>query len=284
MITNTTTSFETKQRAYAELERRRAQYASEADYFKALAEERAAEYNAEAGELEGLNCEMCKNKGYFWEVVKSYNYGSYDIERNDCICLNERRMLAARKASGLAELPQHYSFEAYTTECHRKKKVKDSAVAFLNDNGKCFFIGGKSGTGKTHICTAMCKVLLARGKKTHYMLWQDEAVRLNAVVNEKEYGPAISKLQSVEVLYIDDFLKPVAGSVPSAAQVMRAFEIINARYNIGLVTIISSERSITKIIDIDEALGSRIVEMAGKYSFNTDKMENYRLKGKEKLT
>ena len=62
-----------------------------------------------------------------------------------------------------------------------------------------------------------------------------------------------------------------------------ALRIINHRYNAGLQTIISSELSIENIIDLDEALGSRIAEMTNE-EFNTyiasDPNKNYRFRKK----
>lgn len=50
------------------------------------------------------------------------------------------------------------------------------------------------------------------------------------------------------------------------------------RYNNGLKTIISSEYTLDSLSQIDEAIGSRIREMAGNYwlCFSPDKAKNYR--------
>ena len=57
------------------------------------------------------------------------------------------------------------------------------------------------------------------------------------------------------------------------------FYILNDRYNSGLATIISSEKTINEILGIDEAIGSRIVERAKEFITNIEKKDNYRLKG-----
>ena len=56
-----------------------------------------------------------------------------------------------------------------------------------------------------------------------------------------------------------------------------AFELLNARYNARKRTIISGERTIGAIMDIDEAIGSRIYERSKNgYCFETSP-ENWRL-------
>ena len=96
---------------------------------------------------------------------------------------------------------------------------------------------------------------------------------------------ALKKLQTVPVLYIDDLFKTgrdASGSCyPTAADVNLAFDIINYRYTKRLTTIISTERSPAELVDIDEAIGGRIVEMAQGHTYCIEKKNgrNYRLRG-----
>jgi DNA replication protein DnaC len=83
------------------------------------------------------------------------------------------------------------------------------------------------------------------------------------------------------VLYIDDFFKTESGKLPTTAEINIAFEILNFRYNNpDLVTIISSEKGMSELLEIDEATGSRIFERSKDYSISIakDKNKNYRLK------
>ena len=68
--------------------------------------------------------------------------------------------------------------------------------------------------------------------------------------------------------------------MPTQADVNLAFEIINYRYNDPqLITVISCERDVTELLDIDEAVGSRIYQRTKKYniSVSADNKKNYRL-------
>ena len=60
-----------------------------------------------------------------------------------------------------------------------------------------------------------------------------------------------------------------------------AFEIINYRYINHLPTIVSTEKTPQELVAIDEATGSRIIELAGGNVFSVarDPKRNYRLRG-----
>ena len=145
----------------------------------------------------------------------------------------------------------------------------------VRGDGKWFIISGNSGTGKTHLCTAICGELIKAGKEVRYMLWRDEAPRLKALVNDRfEYDRLISEIKRADVLYIDDFWK---GAV-TQADINLSFEILNARYNSKQkVTLISSERTIEQILSVDEAIGSRIYERSKGFYIKTPD-ENWRLR------
>jgi len=155
--------------------------------------------------------------------------------------------------------------------------VKEKALAFVLDQGHWFFIGGQVRSGKTHICTAIVNELMNQGKETLYMLWRNEIVKLKAnSMDGPEYQKTIQAYKSVKVLYIDDLFKTEKGKSPTTADINIAFEILNTRYqNRNLITIISCEKIIKELLVIDEAIGSRIFEMAGDYCVqinNNDRM------------
>jgi len=59
------------------------------------------------------------------------------------------------------------------------------------------------------------------------------------------------------------------------------FEIINHRYFNNLPIIVSTEMKMEELLQVDEALGSRVIEMCKKYrvGINSKKL-NYRIYGK----
>ena len=140
-------------------------------------------------------------------------------------------------------------------------------------------MGGQVGSGKTHLGTAILGCLIKK-HSVKYMLWRDETMRIKANVNDDiEYQGFVKPLKTVSVLYIDDFFKTEVKQ-PSPADVRFAFELLNYRYVNKLRTIISSELLIEDILDIDEAVGSRIYQMSKEnyIRIGYDKNKNWRLK------
>lgn len=259
---------------------------------KEWAEKKCQSVNNEPGDLneyDGYDCPTCHNKGYVFSLVE--NKGQYDEVSRECKCMPIRRSIRRMKKSGLEGSISRCTFELYDTPEEFQKLIKAKAHTFVDNVDssvdKWFFIGGAVGCGKTHICTAIVRELLLKGKEAVYMLWVDESTRLKAAVNDNElYSKIIDPIKMSEVLYIDDFLKIVKGQTgdeikPTAADLKLAYEILNYRYqNPNLITIISSERFVSEIEEIDSAIGSRIYEKTRHNACNVarNKDRNYRTK------
>ena len=202
--------------------------------------------------------------------------GSIEISVSECECAVKRRNALRIKRSGLADVMNRYTFEAYKTPDKQTAAIKAAALRYVAESrGEWFVIVGRPGSGKTHICTAIVGKLIEGGKNCKYMLWRDEVRELKALVNDNPaYRERMNLLKNVDVLYIDDFFK---GRTVSDGDLNVAFELLNARYNARKRTIISGERTIGAIMDIDEAIGSRIYERSKNgYCFETSP-ENWRL-------
>ena len=177
--------------------------------------------------------------------------------------MKRRRSIRRIENSGLQELLQKCNFGNYQTPTEEHMKIRNRAMEFETSGSDWFFICGKPGTGKTHICTAICNWLLDKGWELRYMVWRTDAAELKAMVNDREeYKTAMNKLRNAAVLYIDDFFK---GSI-TPGDVNLAFTILNDRYICkGKKTIISSELPISEIAKIDDAIAGRIAEKAKGY-------------------
>lgn len=230
--------------------------------------DRAAAANAAQGTLTDGMCLVCNDKGYTVSVVDGR------LVASECECVKRRRVTRRIRLSGLAPMLSAYTFDSYETTAEWQKKALDSAKRYVADGKGWFVIVGKPGTGKTHLCTAICGALIEAGKDVRYMLWREEAPRLKALVTDREqYDRMMDELKRCDVLYIDDFWK---GTVTDA-DINLTFELLNARYNDERKrTIISGERSIEQILAVDEAIGSRIYQRSAGYRIKTDG-GNYRL-------
>ena len=230
-------------------------------------------------ELEGhepyYDCPVCRNKGKIF-----YEKDGYEFCR-DCECMKIRRSYERIELSGMKDILTRYTFETYEAAEEWQKALKAKAERFAKNPEKFFYMGGQVGIGKTHLCTAIVKELLNSGNEVRYMQWRDDVVKIKRNVNSDAYDQLIEPFKKVKVLYIDDLFKVKEGEQPTPADVNIAFEILNHRYlNDGYITVISSEKTGRELIEIDEAVGSRIVEMAGTYFINigNDKKKNYRLR------
>lgn len=232
------------------------------------------------GGLNEFHCQECMDKGY---IIERRDGGTVCVE---CKCMTKRRTLRRIRESGLSDMIERYTFDAYKVTQDWQRMAKQIAEEYVSDyNGKWFVAAGAVGSGKTHLCTAICSELLNAGLNVRYMLWRDESVRIKSVINEQEeYRQLVEPLKKARVLYIDDFFKAGRDKNTGAVKVTEgdinlAFEILNARYNqSNCATIISSELTINQIIDIDSGLGSRIYERSkGHYLQLTGDSKNYRM-------
>lgn len=243
--------------------------------------------NAGEGDLhleDGYNCSRCNNKGY-WAVIKDLGGNHFSHSVIDCKCQETRRSILRMKQSGLKNIIRDYTLDKFEVTESWQQAIKAAAEQYAKNPEGWFFIGGQSGAGKTHICTAICREFLLGGRSVAYMLWRDDVVKLKSVANDHEqYGKLIDRFKKAEVLYVDDLFKTGKGpdgvkQWPTAADVNVAFELFNYRYNNpDLLTIISSECTADDLLQIDEAVGGRIFERAAVFNLAPDPKRNYRLK------
>lgn len=220
-------------------------------------------------DLGGIDCKKCDNTG---ALVRLDADGT--MYARECDCMKRRRSLRRIRSSGMSDMLERYTFDSFETPDSTRKKIKSKAQDYVKAQSGWFYIAGQSGSGKSHICTAICSELIKQDNDVYYMSWRDDSRKLKASINEVSYEEEIKKLKRVSVLYIDDFFKGGC----SDADVRLAFEILNYRYNDKkLRTIISSEIDITQLLSIDEALGGRIYERSRGFVLKAP-AENWRLR------
>ena len=228
---------------------------------------------------DGYNCTACKNRGYFALIN-----AAGDFALRACTCNNVRTQIRNASNSGFGDMLNKYTFEAYEVTEKWQNIIKQGALLYTQQKELSWlYIGGMSGAGKSHICTAAATKILQQGKVVKYVLWRDifhkgETYRFN----EEQYNAYISELANVEVLVIDDFLKIMDSSKQGSALEI-AFDVINRRYNSNKATIISSEYQLNELETLDKALFGRIKERCGKFnlSIKNESSRNHR-KGDKK--
>lgn len=242
---------------------------------------KADTYNKTEGKLTGYDCPKCLNRGKY--AIPKEDGG---ISVSDCDCMKIRRCVRKMEEAGLREVIRDWTFDAYKDTENWQTTIKQGAMAYADNVDGWLLFCGQSGSGKTHLCTAVCRQLLLAGKEVRYMPWRQDVRDLKGTAKEPAaQAEALKQYQEASILFIDDLFKAskvADGScVPSVADVNLAFDIINYRYTKRLTTIISTERSPAELVEIDEATGGRIVQMAQGHTFCIEKKSgrNYRLRG-----
>lgn len=236
---------------------------------------RAETMNRVQGQLkDGVHCAVCKDRG----VIYQSDDDGY-LTAHECACMAARRGKRRMINSGLGELMERYTFATWQEREPWQKEVASTARRYLVGKEGWLLAYGQSGAGKTHICTAVCNALLNSNMPVRYMLWRELAVKAKSLVNSPdEYAELLNPLKRVPVLYLDDFYKTGKNQDPTTGDVNLAFELINARYNDKTkMTLISTERTLEEIMEIDEAVGSRIYERSKGFRLNFRGKRNWRL-------
>lgn len=243
--------------------------------------------NESLGDLDkkdGYDCGKCRNKGYIMELQELPD-GRMTQMVKDCKCMDIRRTLHRMAQSGLKNVITSCTFAKYEDTQDWQKTLKAKAMAYVKEPKGWFAMCGQPGIGKSHLCTAICRKLLLEGRKVTYMAWRGDIEKLKDYDSDSEQRTKLlERFKRSEVLYIDDLFKTGCRpdgvkQRPTSADIGKAFEIINYRYNNPeLLTIVSSEWTMDELLDIDEATGSRIFERAGEngISIMLDRSKNYR--------
>lgn len=211
-------------------------------------------------------CTKCHDTG--WITVRREGLQPESVP---CECYARRQFERSLKNSGISpELLERCTLEKFLTPDENASRMKETALAFLADKsarGLGYF--GRSGSGKTHICTGVCIKMAESGKSVKYMQYNSAmrkaiASKYSADRQESILTPFID----CEVLYIDDLFKNAvdARTAHLATDEKRIMlDLLDTRYKNNAITIISTEMALIEIVKEDEALGSRIREMLGKH-------------------
>ena len=208
-----------------------------------------------------------------------------DGTAKECECRSLRIAEEKLKASGVSEEFRKKTFENFDYEksievmeafMKAKSYSKNFEKIRVTRKNSVMFIG-QVGSGKTHLAIAISNVLLDKGIGVIYMPYRDSITNLKqSILNAENYQREINKYKNAQVLLIDDLFK---GDV-TASDIKTMYEIINYRYFKSLPIITTSEKSVDDLIEIDEAIGSRLYEMSKNYVAEmVGKNLNYRIYG-----
>lgn len=225
------------------------------------------------------SCEKCKDTGsIIFKDTDGYEYAK------PCECYELTRSKILIEMSDIGKEYQNKRFDNFQAGNNSiLKKAKEQAINYVkffeeNENGRnnSILFYGQVGSGKTHLGLSICNALMDKGIAVRYMPYRNAITVIKQnVTDATKYEWEIKKYSQARVLYIDDFLK---GKITDA-DINPLYEIINYRYMNNLPFIASTEKRLDELLNFDEALCSRMIEMCkGNIVEFRGKELNYRLK------
>lgn len=228
-----------------------------------------------------MQCQICNNTT--WIFYKDEN-GNEFVKPCEC----RERVIAQKRlfASGISEEDSKKGFGGFNTFNEPALELAKSTATLYYQNfatiegeriNSCMLCGS-SGRGKTTLGLAIANNLIKSGVGVRYMPYRDEVTALKQHLGNADktlYQDTMYRLKNARVLFIDDLLK---GKV-NETDINIMYEIINHRYLQRLPVIISTEKTIEQLLEFDEAIGSRLIEMSKGYIITFDSsVPNYRLR------
>ena len=238
--------------------------------------------NGASTNLSNYKCSKCKDTTWIAGEKGAYTR---------CSCYTEEYLSRLWENFGvrIKDIKLLREYEPYND---LTKKAKDKAADYITSfeeikdtRENSFALLGQPGAGKTHIVLAIGKALLEKKISVVYMPYLEVIKELKALaMYQEDYEKLLSRYTRAKVLIIDDLFKDKVkkGKITaelSETDMKHIYPILNYRYLNYLPTIISSESTPNMLLELDEALGGRILETTGKrFSLTFKEGCNYRLR------
>jgi DNA replication protein DnaC len=206
-----------------------------------------------------------------------------------CSCQKVDKAEKILKLSGINIEQARQTFSTFEVWNQGSKLAKEMASKYYKEfnnvrttRRNSIALIGQVGSGKTHLCIALAMNFIKKGIEVVYMPYRDTLTLFKQnMIDEEYYNKKIRKYQLCEVLLIDDLFKgAMKNGKVNESDINIMFEIINYRYLNYLPLIVSSEYTADRLMDFDEAVGSRIIEMCKDYTAEIEEniKNNYRLR------
>lgn len=204
------------------------------------------------------NCPICKDKG---SIIVEQTNGQPIVKM--CKCKQKEILRQQWIDAGFNIMSADRNFKTFKINNKVSKKMRDMAMDYVRSfrtipfNNSISFLG-QPGSGKTHICMAIALELIKKGFYPVYFPYREIITELKQnVMNPTVYQEKMNKYKKSKILIIDDLFK--GGATESDIRTM--FDILNYRYLNRLPIVVSSEHLSQSLLNIDNAIGGRIIEM-----------------------
>ena len=217
-------------------------------------------------------CSICKDGG----VVFFRDENGVD-RCAECECSKRKRYMRKIEKSGLKTAIENQTMESFRQLSPLHTQAVSMCSIFCEDPSDALIITGPSGTGKTHLATAVCAKFLKEHKRgVLYAKYRDIINAIKPLTMDIEARvKAMDEYVNPDWLYIDDLYK---GTVTDA-DLNVVYDLINERYLRDRGVIVTSERSLEELLAVSDAIAGRLIEMADGYVINLSGLKNYRAAG-----
>lgn len=154
----------------------------------------------------------------------------------------------------------------YADRFHELRKKENNWLVLL----------GEPGSGKTHLSMAVANQLIPQWIPALYFPHVEGLGELKDAIDKQRISEKLKQMKKVLLLIWDDLFW--GDRKPRDFELEIAFEVLNYRYLNLLPTIINSNRDPAQLLDINETIGSRIIERGkGHMMVIHGREANYRL-------
>jgi len=230
--------------------------------------------------LRETNATLLEARGAYLESIgypKDYTSVKYDCDKCSdtgfvglkmCDCMKKALVTAGYESSGLSKLIMTQSFETFKADYYNDKpeeksimmqnveNCKEFANRFSENNGESMLFIGGPGLGKTHLSTAVAKVVIERGFDVVYDTAQNILADFEYERFSRGYSdtsePKTAKYFDCDLLIIDDLGTEISNQFTTAC----IYNIINTRMNKSKSMLISTNLNNKGIL---ERYGERVV-------------------------
>lgn len=190
--------------------------------------------------------------------------------RTMCHCFREELVRATIASSGMGKLIEKQSFDNFSLDPYSYDKAifdrmsynLDAAkkyTAEFREKGGNLLLVGTTGTGKTHISTAIAREVISQGFDVIYDSAQNIVSDFETDKFKSGYGPYTPKADKYlecDLLIIDDLGTEFSSQFSTAC----IYNLLNTRQNKSLATIISTNLSARELQErYEDRITSRIV-------------------------
>ncbi len=212
--------------------------------------------------LQKQRCDLLAHNGYapnytdiIYECQTCEDTGAVGTKM--CACMRRALILCGYESSGLGTLLQTQSFDNFEFVYYANdaqalqaaqlvyQKAKEYATSFTAQTKENLLFCGKTGLGKTHLCTSIAKVVIDGGFDVVYETAQDLffTMQQDFFQHDENASARVRRYFECDLLILDDLGTELTG----AQTVSFLYNIINTRINMGKPMIVNTNLTQTEL-------------------------------------